>query len=54
MGWLSVLLVSVILGVDAFTVAATVGLSLGQVTGRQKFRLTFHFGLFQFFMPILG
>jgi putative Mn2+ efflux pump MntP len=27
---------------------------LGQVSGRQTFRLAFHFGLFQFLMPVIG
>jgi len=40
------------LGLDAFAVALGIG---GRgATGRQAFRLSFHFGLFQFFMPLLG
>jgi len=31
-----------------------VGLSLKPATGGQTFRLAFHFGVFQFLMPILG
>ena len=42
------------LAMDAFSVAVAAGLLLGKVTLRQSFRLSFHFGLFQFFMPILG
>ncbi len=39
---------------DAFAVAIGIG-SGGRATGpRSVFRLSFHFGLFQFFMPILG
>jgi putative Mn2+ efflux pump MntP len=49
---LQVFLIAVALGADAFSVALGVG--LGQVGFRQKFRLSFHFGLFQFFMPIVG
>ena len=30
------------------------GFTLGKVTPRHTFRLAFHFGLFQFLMPILG
>jgi len=44
--------ISVGLGADAFSVALAVG-----TTGagfRRTFRLSWHFGLFQFFMPILG
>ena len=39
---------------DAFAVAIAAGLSIENVTPRHTFRLAFHFGLFQFFMPILG
>ena len=39
---------------DALAVSIAAGLSLGRVTGRQMFRLAFHFGLFQFMMPVLG
>jgi putative Mn2+ efflux pump MntP len=39
---------------DAFAVAVATGLALEQVTGRPRVRLGFHFGLFQFLMPVLG
>lgn len=39
---------------DAFAVSIGVGLTLRQVSGRQTFRLAWHFGLFQALMPILG
>ncbi len=39
---------------DAFAVSLAVGLSLAKVTPRHAFRMAFHFGLFQFLMPILG
>jgi manganese efflux pump family protein len=42
------------LAMDAFAVAIAAGLSLRQLHGHQVFRLAFHFGLFQFMMPILG
>jgi manganese efflux pump family protein len=42
------------LGIDAFSVAVASGVALGRVSPRQTFRLSFHFGLFQFGMPILG
>ena len=45
-------LVAVGLGADAFSVALSVG--FGGATFRQTFRLTFHFGLFQAFMPAIG
>lgn len=46
------LLVAIGLGMDAFSVALAVG-----TTGagfHRTFRLSWHFGMFQFFMPILG
>jgi putative Mn2+ efflux pump MntP len=39
---------------DAFAVSIAAGLQLSTITKRQVFRLSWHFGLFQFFMPILG
>lgn len=54
MNWLSVLGLALGLAMDAFAVAIAAGLSLSQVTPRQTFRLAFHFGLFQFMMPIFG
>jgi len=46
------LVVAICLGMDAFSVALGIG-SHG-TTARQAFRLSFHFGLFQFLMPLLG
>ena len=42
------------LAMDAFAIAVAVGGSLPEVTFRHYFRLSFHFGLFQFLMPIIG
>lgn len=42
------------LAMDAFSVAVATGICLGKVHPRQAFRLSFHFGLFQFGMPVLG
>ena len=39
---------------DALAVALATGLALGDVSARQTFRLSFHFGLFQFLMPVIG
>lgn len=39
---------------DAFAVSLAAGTYFGKTTRRQKFRLSFHFGLFQFLMPIFG
>jgi len=52
MGLLESLVIAVGLGADAFSVALGVG--FGGVTFRQTFRLSWHFGLFQFLMPLLG
>ena len=52
-----IMLIAIALAMDAFTVAISVGLQLssrGKISLRQYFRLGFHFGLFQFLMPILG
>ena len=42
------------LAMDAFAAAVAVGVILGDVSKRQVFRLSFHFGLFQAMMPVLG
>ena len=39
---------------DAFAVAIAAGMTLKIVTFRHVFRLAWHFGLFQFMMPIIG
>jgi putative Mn2+ efflux pump MntP len=52
-----IILIAIGLAMDAFAVAMAVGLHLSQhgiVSTRQYFRLSFHFGLFQFMMPIFG
>lgn len=51
---IDVLLLSVGLAMDACVVAAGAGASGRSSGGRATFRLGFHFGLFQFLMPILG
>lgn len=50
----TLVLVAVALGIDAFAVSLSAGAYLVKADARQTFRLAFHFGLFQFFMPILG
>ncbi|MBI5576835.1 MAG: manganese efflux pump [Deltaproteobacteria bacterium] len=42
------------LAMDALAVAIATGIVLGKVSGRQTFRLAWHFGLFQFMMPVIG
>jgi putative Mn2+ efflux pump MntP len=54
MDFLTILLIALALAVDAFAVALAAGVSLCQVSGRQTFRLAFHFGLFQAMMNIIG
>ena len=54
MGLFTILAIAVGLAMDAFAVAVAAGIRLGCVTGRQSFRLAFHFGFFQFMMPLLG
>jgi putative Mn2+ efflux pump MntP len=46
--------IAVSLAMDAFAVAVAASVSLGQVYPRQAFRLSFHFGLFQALMPLIG
>jgi putative Mn2+ efflux pump MntP len=51
---ITIILIAVALAMDAFAVAVTVGLTLKSITLRQRFRLSWHFGLFQSLMPLLG
>jgi putative Mn2+ efflux pump MntP len=54
MTWLTTLIIAVGLGMDAFAVALAVGARRPTLTFRPTFRLSFHFGLFQFLMPVIG
>jgi len=54
MDLLTLVLIAIALGVDAFAVSLSAGAYLVRASSRQTFRLSFHFGLFQFLMPILG
>ena len=54
MSFLTLLALAVALAMDAFAVAVATGVVLGAVTRRQAFRLSWHFGLFQAAMPLLG
>jgi manganese efflux pump family protein len=54
LNWLNMLGIAVGLAMDALAVSVAAGLSLARVTPRHTFRMAFHFGLFQFMMPILG
>ena len=54
MSTLTLLGIALGLAMDAFAVAIGAGLQLCSVTKRQTFRMAWHFGLFQAFMPIIG
>ena len=54
MDLLTIILIALALAVDAFAVALASGVTLCQVSGRQTFRLAFHFGLFQAMMNVIG
>ncbi|MBN2021836.1 MAG: manganese efflux pump [Pirellulales bacterium] len=54
MGTWELLGIAVGLAMDAFAVSVAAGVTLSNVTPRHTFRLAFHFGLFQFLMPVLG
>ena len=54
MNWWTLLGISLGLAMDAFAVSIATGLAVTPVTPRHTFRMAFHFGLFQFLMPVLG
>jgi putative Mn2+ efflux pump MntP len=54
LNWLNLLGIAVGLAMDAFAVSIAAGLMLETVTPRHVFRIGWHFGLFQFMMPIAG
>ncbi|MBN1697529.1 MAG: manganese efflux pump [Spirochaetales bacterium] len=54
MDFLTVIGTAIGLAMDAFSVCIAAGCTIKKPTYRHYFRLAFHFGLFQFFMPILG
>lgn len=54
MNLIEVLLIAVGLAMDAFAVAIGIGCGRRATGPRSVFRLSFHFGLFQFLMPVLG
>jgi putative Mn2+ efflux pump MntP len=51
---LTILGIAVALAMDAFAVAVATGVNLKNISYRQTFRLSWHFGLFQALMPIIG
>jgi manganese efflux pump family protein len=54
MDTITLLGIALAMAMDAFAVSAAVVASLGGLTVRHVFRLSWHFGLFQFLMPVIG
>jgi len=54
MSIITILVLALGLAMDAFAVAITAGMVLPRLSFRPVFRLSWHFGLFQFLMPIIG
>lgn len=54
MSFFLILAVALALAMDAFAVSVGISLGPGKMTARQTLRLAFHFGFFQFMMPIIG
>jgi manganese efflux pump family protein len=54
MSFLEVMMLAFGLAADAFAVSVVAGSTGATSEPRSMFRLSFHFGLFQFMMPILG
>ena len=54
MGFVELLLIAVRLAMDVFAVSVGIGTTRQACTPRPMFRLSFHFGLFQALMPIIG
>jgi manganese efflux pump family protein len=54
MGLIEILFISVGLAMDAFAVSICAGTNELTRGKRPTFRLSFHFGLFQFLMPVIG
>ncbi len=51
---IEILLIAISLAMDAFAVSVAAGTSNWMDGKRAKFRLSFHVGLFQFMMPVIG
>jgi len=54
MGFIQILIIALGLAMDAFAVSIAAGTSGRVTTYQSAVRLSLHFGLFQFFMPIIG
>jgi putative Mn2+ efflux pump MntP len=51
---LNIISIAVAMSMDAFAVSVAAGSTMKQVSARQTFRLSWHFGLFQAMMPVIG
>ncbi len=54
MNSIGILGIAIGLAADSFSIAVAVGSALAKPNLRHYFRISFHFGLFQFMMPIVG
>ena len=54
MQFLNITAIAIALAMDAFAVSIASSVIIGKVSKRQIFRLSFHFGLFQAMMPVIG
>lgn len=54
MNFFEVLLIALSMAMDAFAVCLGAGTQKETTHGRATFRLAFHFGFFQFVMPVIG
>ena len=54
MKFINIFAIAVALAMDAFAVSIATGINLKKVSFRQMFRLSWHFGLFQAMMPVIG
>jgi len=54
LGWIALFAIAFSLSLDAFAIATVAGVTLGEPSRRQRFRLSFHFGLFQAMMLTAG
>jgi putative Mn2+ efflux pump MntP len=54
MGIIEIVIIAVGLAMDAFSVSISAGMAVKEPDAGHYFRLSFHFGLFQFMMPVIG
>lgn len=54
MGFLEIIIIATGLAMDAFSVSISAGMAVKEPDAGHYFRLSFHFGLFQFMMPVIG